>query len=303
MAAILETTPSVENSGFAMSYQRADLGFSVLHQKVLLDIDPVLRKLRGSTEITIAPHSEDLKTIRLHCRQCNIKRLTLNGRPCASLVYRDPYKRRKLNWQTDIHQYHLLQERLEGQLKVPPAEPELVVTLSKSTKIHTLPEPVALDQFLNTTNRDVNMIDTSQNAKSQIDQTTRFTPVIMYVEFTIDEIRDGLQFIGWNQGDLQYPHAFSKSSSPGTACCLYPCLDAVDSLSTWEVSITCPRTVGDAFRSSQTSGTSADDEIVSQHLEADSTPNFSVEEQALDLVVVCSGDLTDEVSGMFIPTI
>lgn len=299
MTAILETTPSVENSGFATSYQRPDLGFSVLHQRVALDIDPVLRKLRGTTEITIAPHSTDLKTIRLHCRQCNIKRLNLNGRPCASMGYLDPYKRCRLNWQTDIHQYHMLQDRLEGQLKVPPAEPELVVTLSKNTKIQELSQPIALDQFLKSTGTDVNMVDSSQNAKSQIDQTTRFTPIVMSIEFTIDEIRDGLQFTGWNQGDLQYPHAFSKSSLPGTACCLFPCLDAVDSLSTWEISITCPRTIGDAFRSLQSNHSSAGRESIgtkSQHLETDDTPNFSVEEQALDLVVVCSGDLTDEVS-------
>jgi len=297
MVAPLEAAGPVENHGLQQSHQKPELGFSVLHQRVQLDIDLAHRKLRGSTEITISPHSADLKTIRLNCRQCNLNRLSVNSKPSASMAYTDPYKRCKLNWQADVHQHHMLQERMEGVLKVPPPEPELIVNLPKSTRIFELDPMVSLDSAGRFAG-DTVLVDLSQTSRPTVDQSTRFSSITVSVDFTIDEIRDGMQFCGWNDGDLQYPHAYSQTSVPGSACCLFPCLDAIDSRSSWEISIKCPRTIGDAFKphssSSLTNGTNGVDVLQE---EADWLRSFSDEEKALDLVVVCSGDLTDEVCG------
>lgn len=297
MVAPLDAAGPVENHGLSQSHRKPDLGFSVLHQRVQLDIDLTHRKLRGSTEITISPHSADLKTIRLNCRQCSLNRLSVNGKPIASMTYTDPYKRSKLNWQADVHQHHMLQERIEGVLKVPPPEPELVVNLPKSTRIFELDPMASLDSAGRSAG-DTVVVDLSQASRPAVDQSTRFSSITVSVDFTINEIRDGMQFCGWNDGDLQYPHAYSQNSVPGSACCLFPCLDAIDSRSTWEISIKCPRTIGDAFKPfsspSLTNGTNGVE--VSQE-EADWLQSFSDEEKALDLVVVCSGDMTDEVRG------
>ena len=296
MVGPIEAVSPVENHGLSLSHQKADLGFSVLQQKVQLDIDLAVRKLRGSTEILISPHSADLKTIRLNCRQCSLNRLSVNGKPSASMVYTDPYKRSKLNWQADVHQHHMLQERIEGVLKVPPPEPELVVNIPKSTRILELDPTITLasaGRFAG----DIAVVDLSQSTKPTVDQTTRFSLITVSVDFTIDEIRDGMQFCGWDLGDLQYPHAYSQNSVPSSACCLFPCVDAVDSRSTWEIAIKCPRTIGDAFKTphSSTPLTNGTNGVDVPHQEVDELLSFSDEEQALDLVVVCSGDMTDEV--------
>ena len=293
MVGLTEAAGPVENHGLSSSHQKLDLGFSVSHQRVQLDIDLALRKLRGSTEITISPHSADLRTIRLNCRQCSLNRLSVNGKPSASVAYTDPYKRSKLNWQADVHQHHMLQERIEGVLKVPPPEPELVVNLPKSTKIFEVDPMITLDSTGKYAGDNV-AVDLSQSNRLAVDQATRFTQVTLSIDFTIDEIRDGMQFCGWSSGDMQYPHAYSQNSVPGSACCLFPCLDAVDSRSTWEIVIKCARTIGDAFPKLHSSTNGTDGEDFSDH-EADELPSFSDEEKALDLVVICSGDMTDEV--------
>ncbi|MCJ1439071.1 hypothetical protein MMC27_008462 [Xylographa pallens] len=297
MVGLMDITEAVENRGWTLAYQRADVGFSVLHQRVQLDIDLALRKLKGSTEITISPHSADLKTVRLNCRQCDLNRLSINGKPSASMTYTDPYKQSRLGWKAGINQHHMLQDRLEGQLRVPPPEPELVINLPKSIRILELDPDTTLDRA-GKASGDPMVVDVTQNTKPAIDQTTRFTPIIISVDFSIDEIRDGIQFVGFNSGDLQFPHAYSQNSLPGAACCLFPCLDAVDSRSTWEISFRCPRTIGDAFRRSVSLRSASSNGIRgtdSQQADAEQLPGLSDEEEALDLVVICSGDMTDEI--------
>ena len=296
MVGLVENVGMVENHGFSLSHQKPELGFSILHQKVQLDIDLTRRRLRGITEITINPLSTELKTVRLNCRQCSINRIGVNGKTCTSMTYTDPYKRNKLGWQASVHQYHMLQERLEGQLKVPPPEPELVVNLPKSTKIQELNPFVTLDSSGKMAG-DTIVLDITQNPKSTVDQITRFTSILVSVDFTIENIRDGMQFVGCSPGDLQYPHAYTQNSLPDSASCLFPCLNAIDSRPTWEISIKCPRTIGDAFRKSNGTNTAVSNGILGHTLieQALGLSSFSDEEQALDLVVICSGDMTDEV--------
>ena len=274
----------------------AGLGFSVSHQKVHLNIDLAGRKLRGTTEITISPHSADLKTIRLSCRQCHLNRLSVNGKPSASMTYTDPFKQAKLRWRADVHQYHMLQERLEAHTKVLP-EYELVVNLPKSIKIQEL-DPFSTVDSARKDVGDPNAVDFISSAKLSADPIARFTPITVYIDFTIDNIREGLHFVGWGEDDLRYPHAYSQKLPTSPSCSVFPCLDAIDSRSTWEISIKCPRTIGDALRRPEvtTNGLSNrvehdghEDELVR------ALSTFTREDQALDLMVVCSGNMTDEV--------
>ena len=292
------------------------LGFSVSHQRVELDIDVVSRSLKGKIEITINPHTKELKTVRLNCRQCEVKRLSINGKPASSLRYEDPYARMKLSWQAGVNQHHMLRERVEGQLKNPPEE-ELIVNLPKSIRIDELDpfsveaQNLLLAKSLGSTKRDSgdrSVLDLVQNSRIAVEQTARFTPITLHVDFVIKRIRDGMQFVGWEKDDLRYPHAYSTNSqSPGTACCLFPCVDDLTSRCTWEISIKCPKTIGDALERRLPSITELHrngnaaatyDVDGNRHMPgADSTlPKFSDEDKALDLAVVCSGEMTDEVS-------
>ncbi|KAK5200778.1 Transcription initiation factor TFIID subunit 2, partial [Cryomyces antarcticus] len=105
------------------------LGFSVYSQKVELDVDFATRTVTGRTEITIQPHLKELKTIRLNCRQCIIKRLNVEGRG-PSLTYNDPYASLKLHASSTVHQHHMLRRKIEPCLRDFPDE-ELTINLPK----------------------------------------------------------------------------------------------------------------------------------------------------------------------------
>ena len=292
------------------SPQAPGLGFSISHQKVELDIDILSRGLKGRVEITVNPHSRDLKTIRLNCRQCELTRLSVNGKASSSAPYQDPYNRAKLPWNAGVHQYHMLQQKLEGQLKLPPEE-ELVINLPKSIRIDELdPLSVEAQNVLVTKSvgngkresGDSLASDFALAPRAVVDQTLRFTPITLVVEYVMRNIRDGIQFVGWEDGDLRYPHAYSKNSvSPGVACCLFPCLDDISSRSTWEISIKCAKTIGDALQRLENprnqlpiNGSNG----VSNHALSvtDNREHFRDEDKALDIAVVCTGDMTDEVT-------
>ena len=293
----------------------ADLGFSVSHQKVELDIDLRSRKLIGYTKITINPHSKDLRVVRLNCRQAAITRLTVNGKPCSFFAYKDPYKNAKLQWNAaGVHQYDMLQRKLEGQFKDPPEE-ELEVTIPKNIKIDEL-DPFSEEAQAILLSKpgsskrdsgDGSAVDHVQTSRTAIEQTARFTPIDLIIQYKVEKVRDGMHFIGWEEGDLRFPHAYTTNGlSPGAACCLFPCVDNLNSKSTWEISIKCQRTVGHALRHDQNSNTETQlngSYGVVNSMNGTNEPqkvdvhsyNFSDEDQALDLVVVCTGDVTDEV--------
>ena len=294
----------------------ADLGFSVSHQKVVLDIDLRSRKLIGYTKITINPHSKDLRVVRLNCRQAAITRLTVNGKPCSFFAYKDPYKNAKLQWNAaGVQQYDMLQRKLEGQFKDPPEE-ELEVTIPKNIKIDELDpfsdeaQTILLSKPSGNSKResgDGSAVDPVQNSRTAIEQTARFTQIDLIIQYKIEKVRDGMHFVGWEEGDLRFPHAYTTNGlSPGAACCLFPCVDNLNSKSTWEISIKCQRTVGDALQHHQNSnlepqpnGAHGVSNSINQTNEPQKVDvhsyNYSDEDRTLDLAVICTGDVTDEV--------
>ena len=290
--------------------------FSISHQKVELDVDILSRSLRGRTEITINPHIKELRTVQLNCRQCEVKRVLVNGKVCSNYTYDDPYAEATLPWDASVEQWHMLKKKLEGALKEKPEE-ELIITFPKSVKIEEQdpltvePQNTVLPKPLDAPSRRESILpsdlDTPQLNRSFTDQNARFLPVTLSVEYVITKVRDGMHFVGWEDGDLRYPHGYSMNTlSPGAACCLYPCIDSLSSRCTWELSIKCSKTIGDALKLRQADqkqpyakGTNSSANGVNGYhsdpnLDQDIS-NFSEEDKALDLVVVGTGEMTDEV--------
>lgn len=295
------------------SPQAPGLGFSVSHQKVELDIDLLSRRLTGTTELTINPHSKDLRIIALNCRQCHVKSVSINGKISSSIPYQDPYDQAKLSWKASVHQYHMLRKKLEPQFKDLP-DKELIVNLAKNFKIDEL-DPFSAEAQnvlvtkIGSTKRDSgdgSAIGLSQSARTGFEQTARFCPIIICINYEIYKIRDGMHFAGGEEEDLRYPHAYTTNSlSTGSACCLFPCLDDLTSRAIWEISIKCSRSIGDALNASQGKSSS----LVNRHASLQKGENvnhesirpdedffsYSDEDRALDLVVICTGEMTDEV--------
>lgn len=286
--------------------------FTVSHQKLDLDIDLLGGTVAGSTTLTVNPQSRGLGQIGLNCRQCKIGKITING-TTAIYSYRDPYERIVPGTGSTVHQHHQVREKLAEELKIPP-EPELVITIPRSVRIDDL-DPLSIEAPARVASfasghykreSDGGSIgELPQSAKSTIEQTAHYTPLNVHIAYEVSGLQDGIQFVGCEEGDLRYPHAYTKNSLlPGAACSLFPCVDHCTSRCTWEISIRCARTLGDALQS----GLSSDDQPLingrastsgfrrhEQYRDVSVGLAYTYEDKALDIVVIGSGDTTDEI--------
>ena len=284
------------------------LGFSISHQKVELEIDLLSRSLKGKTEITLIPLSKELKTISLNCRQCELTRVLLNSRPCFAINYDEPYANAKLPYRASVHQYHLLQKKLGDTL-----DGALTIKLAKNFKFENLnssseeAQSLALSKSMGsikTESADPSTIDLSQNTRAMGEQSAQLAPITLNIEYVIKSLRDGMHFAGWEEGDSRYPHAYSTNSlAPGIARCLFPCIDQLTARCTWEISIKCSRTLGDAFKGSVGAQQTYSSHELSNGIHGahhgfghdKKLNNLCDEDAALELVVICTGDMTDEI--------
>ncbi|KAK2758685.1 hypothetical protein FQN54_003375 [Arachnomyces sp. PD_36] len=282
----------VETTGAPAPSPRSALGYTVSHQKVELDIDFATRSLKGKTEITIHPHHKDLKFIRLNFRQGELKRLNVSGK-APTTKYTDPYDSFRLY---SAHQYLKLAATVDPLVRNQ-GEYELVVTIPKSVKIEEL-DPFSLEAqnqlLLRASGAAEEITEGAGGPKPTETSLPRFTSLVVYAEFTIDNIRDGFQFVGVENGDRRYPHGYTTNCPGlGTSCCLFPCVDDLSSRCTWEISVRCPRTIGDIF---QRKGYTPTTNGVSGVKSASSRGSgIASDDEALDMAVACSGDMTDEI--------
>lgn len=297
-------------------------GFTVSHQKLELEVDFATRSVKGKTEITIIPSHKDLRSIRLHCRQCVLKRININGRG-PTIKYQEPYSTLRMSSQAGVHQHHMLRKKLSMQLKEPPEE-ELVVNLPKNVRIEEVDpfsielqndQSVKVESTIKRDNEDTAVASPIVGPKSADEQARRFRPISLYIEFVVENLRDGLQFVGCEEGDSRYPHVYTTNNPhQGSASCLFPCVDSITSRCTWDISIKCPRTLGDIAKLKQIKkdGESPglnrdtfDDEHekarasiappVQEKIIQDAI-HLTAEDSARELTIVCSGELADEVS-------
>lgn len=106
----------------------------------------------------------------------------------------------------------------------------------------------------------------------------QFAPITLHIRYEISRIRDGLQVVGLEDGDQRYPHAFSLNSSyRGSWCPLFPCSDDLAARHTWDMSFRCAKTLRDA-------------------MPKDACQACSVEDQAREMLVLCTGEMTNEVA-------
>lgn len=301
------TTP--QTPAEASSAQSTDRDVSVLSQSLDLEIDFRNQSLRGTTKIQVVPISRALRQIRLNCRQCRITRISVDNE-IATYSYRDPFTRLKPQCSYGVHQAHLFRGRLEPQFADPPQE-ELVIRVPN--KIHLREanpfDSAAQDAFNRSSRRAGNASagPDTPTVSTATEQNLTYAPVEVNIDFEIPQIREGLQFVGLAPGDSRYPHAYTHNSPfPGRACCLFPCFDDLQSRCSWDIRIQCARTLGEALAKShpdrpsslhwEQKKDSAREVEERSNLEADIEEIFGLTrpEAAIDMQVVCSGELTDE---------
>ncbi|KAK3116918.1 Transcription initiation factor TFIID subunit 2 [Teratosphaeriaceae sp. CCFEE 6253] len=262
----------------------APMDYTVLKQRVDLDIDFARQSLKGSTEITVQPHVKDLRHIRLHCRQCTPTSIQAGG-ITAKYEYEDPYRRLRVPQGSTAHQHDMLREKLARSLR-PRPEPELKIALPLKLRIQEMHlDPVtALPQYDVTPSGEKKEVDamaivaetaTNTAAAAAQQQGPQFAPIKLLIEFTVANFRDGVHWIGCQEGDRRYP---------------------------WEFAIRCPRMLGDAFRKPK--GAAAEPAAKGDVAmvngaedkagEAEYLVDLGEEDAALDLTIVCVGEQIDD---------
>jgi transcription initiation factor TFIID subunit 2 len=303
-------------------------GFVVSHQTVFLDIDFSTQSLTGRSEIIILPQNKDLRMIKIDARQCVIQVNTVKvNEKVADFAYEDPMKLLEIpkQFEWDVGHYDLQKDRLKPLTE--DAGGSLVITIPKGIKVEEV------DQFSENVagiatprasvaplragsiavDGTIPLSATSmQTPKTAADQQPRFQPMTISIPFTIKRFRDGLHFVGCTEADQRYPHVYTKHSmDPGTASCTFPCVDDPAMRCTWDINITCSRTLGDALKRRPAvkhhhkglhhllaKKGLANGVVHTAPPAEDNEIPLSDEEKLLEMTVVCSGDLETETTDL-----
>jgi transcription initiation factor TFIID subunit 2 len=266
--------------------------FIVAHQKVQLEVN-FNQEVSGRTEITIYPESTELKEISLHGRQCTIKKVLVNNIPPPSVQHEDPCGQLYLHSNSTVHQHHLLGEKLARSLGAEP-DPDIVITLPRRIKI----SPVEVAEVHTETVGTIKIPNPQAQGASATEVThaladataAKFTPLTVIIEFESCHANETLQFACGGRGSGRWPHAYTKSKlGPGGASSLFPCVDTIQSRCTWDISIKCPRTVGHAIN--QVLSAESAEQNAGGRAEDTSRQGY----ESKEMVVVCSGELMDEI--------
>lgn len=258
--------------------------FSVINQRVDLDIG-FDQRIQGTTHLTIFPEHPNITGITLNARQCQITKVTVNGLKPERVEYADPCDTLALHTDSTVRQHHHIQQKLDGSLSSPP-EPELVILLPSDLEIKENHEFVTQTadgvKVLKSTN---NLSNESETVEALSDTAiSRYTRLEVEISFVSIHTRDILQFSCGPPGSGKWPHVYTRGGFlPGRTSTLFPCVDSLYYRCTWELSITGPRTVGDALR--QISADSEDEQI------KDGAQAY----EAKEMVFVCPGEITDDV--------
>ncbi|EJU02667.1 hypothetical protein DACRYDRAFT_21692 [Dacryopinax primogenitus] len=243
-----------------MQRESARRGFTLSHQRVVLDID-FSANVNGYTELTILPNDTELRTVSLHCRQCIIDKVIVNGTP-ADFVHQDPLANIAISNPTDVHlwtelkrkTYSALAEADEGELAI--SIPRDVAVRASSVLPPTTPETAHSETF-------------EQRPNTEVDPS-----IIIRIDYHLRHPKEGLSFIlPTKTHPYRVPHVYTSPTSADAARCWAPCVDNLWERCTWELEFIVPRSL-------------TAEEDVSMTTGPDNMP----------VMVVCSGEFREQVA-------
>lgn len=300
-----------------------DYGFVVSHQKVELELDLASQHLAGRTEITILPQNRDLKVINIDARQCTIPldQILVNNR-AASATYDDPFKKLQIpkHYLWDAQHHEMQQERIRPLHDEPRPYGALEISIPKSVRIEevdpfseTAPNSVQQRALGASAARNSSIVvegglsaigttSTTLTPRTAEQQSAGFLPLTITIPFSTKNFRDGLQFVGLGEGDNRYPHVYTRHGlDPGIASSIFPCVDDPAMRCTWEITIKCPRTLGDALKRprSHKSHSGKNHHPVGMPNGVNTTDHYdaplSDEDKLLEMTVIGPGEMVNDV--------
>jgi transcription initiation factor TFIID subunit 2 len=287
--------------------------FVILKQLVEIEVNFRDKSVSGVSTIHLFAINPDLDEIFLDARQCEIDlgNVTVDGiKTTAS--FSDPYDLAQTphQWQIGASQHHIVRNRMAPlrparRPEVPNKDREALpccVPVDRALKVSLRPNGMSPDEPRRTLKIKPSKVD-KDAPLDRPDPNDEINGLKISIPFRSKHIRDGLHFVGVEEGDLRYPHVYTRHSlEPGTASCIFPCVDDPGSRHPWKVSIKCPRTLGDVFAQPlATQPATAESSIgvrkrkIGEVAPAPPPTSALVEEDKLkEMTVVCSGNLTGE---------
>ena len=291
--------------------------FVVLKQDVELDVNFREKSISGVSTIHLFTINTDLDEILLDARQCEIDvaNVTVDGfKTTAS--FSDPYDLAQTppHWQIGAAQHHIVKKRMAPlrparRPEVPNKDREMLpccVPADRSLRVSLRPEGMARDEPRRTLKIKTLRVDKDAPPLDGPDPDDyEKNGIKISIPFRSKHIRDGLHFVGVDEGDLRYPHVYTRHSlEPGTASCIFPCVDDPGSRHPWKISIKCPRTLGDALEQPLATQPAAAAQApngsrkrrLGEAAPAAAAPSYALaeEDKLMEMTVVCSGNLTGE---------
>ncbi|KAI1136102.1 hypothetical protein F5Y05DRAFT_392930 [Hypoxylon sp. FL0543] len=284
--------------------------YIVFNQNVHIDIDFANKRVRGRTDILIAPIAADISDVRevfIDARQCDIdvSRITASNceveaffeDPCEKAETPKQYRWLASQWGIRKHRMGPLLHRRRKEVSALDHDLRCCTPLNGSLKV-----------ILPTADEVLRKNEGSENSDKQFSILNGDGSVRGFrinIPFEMKSNCDGFHFVGCDSTDTRYPHVYTRHSiEPGTASAIFPCIDDPGSRNSWSISVTCPRTLGDAFpqpvtMQPQSKGVaSLNGSRKRKHGEEEpqkSGIELTEEDKQLDMTVVCSGYLTGEV--------
>ncbi|OTA92393.1 hypothetical protein M434DRAFT_396482 [Hypoxylon sp. CO27-5] len=281
--------------------------YVVFNQNVHIEIDFAQRRVHGRCDILIVPTSEitDVREVVIDARHCDIDVSQITVSNCeAEASFQDPCERvetpKQYRWSAP--QWGIRKHRMEPLLHHRRKE---VSALDHDFKCCT-PLNGSLKVKLPSVDDVLRKNQTAQKS-DQPDILLHANGTVggfrINIPFQLKNVCDGFHFVGCDEADNRYPHVYTRHSiEPGTASAIFPCIDDPGSRNSWTISVTCPRTLGDAFHqplATQPKGLdSLNGSRKRKHGEEEphkTEIRLTEEDKMLDMTVVCAGYLTGEV--------
>ncbi|XXH05683.1 hypothetical protein Hte_012118 [Hypoxylon texense] len=279
--------------------------YVVFAQSVDIDIDFAEKRVQGRSDIMIVPTDDDnpVSEVFIDARQCEIDVTQIRVSNCeVEASYEDPCDLAKTpeNYRWSAPQWMIRKHRMEPLLHHRRKEVSAVNHDLKCCTPYNGSIRVKLPSVEEVLQKNRDSLKADQQALLLHSNGT-IGGYRISIPFKLKNACDGLQFVGVNESDTRYPHVYTRHSiEPGTASSIFPCIDDPGSRNSWKISITCPRTLGDAYNepsaAPQQSGTNGsrkrkhgEEEPRRRHIA------LTEGDKQLDMTVVCSGYLTGEV--------
>jgi len=287
-------------------YHNVGESFAVIKQDVEIEINFREKSISGYSHIHIFPFFDDLEEIALDARQCEIDvdNITVDGLK-TSASFQDPYDLMNIpkQWQVGAGQHHIVRNRMKPLM--PEKRPEIPIHLRESEALGCVPADRSIKVSLRPESQSKDDPRRTLKIKTaKVNPDISSEGVKISIPFKSKNIRDGLHFVGCDEGDTRYPHVYTRHSiEPGTASCIFPCVDDPGSRHAWKISITCPRTLGDAFKQPLATQSAPVQPLSSNRkrkageaVAAPPEPQFPLleEDKLTEITVICSGNLIHE---------